>query len=114
MKPDATLFVDAAYQLAQLGAEHAFERESVRSDNVNLEAARHERSSDLEADEAGPDDHGRPSACDTTDDCAAFRQCPKVLDPLASLDRKPDWARTRSYEENAIAVYASVAQMQRL
>ena len=114
MELDATLYVDSPYQLPQLGAEHAFEWQSLGGDDVNLEPACHERRSDLEADEAGTDDHRRLNARDFADDCAAVLQCPQVLNPLAALDRKPDWARTRSNEENAIAVNASVAQMQRL
>ena len=80
MEPHATMFVDALYQLPELGAEHALERKGFGSDDVNFEAARNERGRDLQADEAGTDYYRRPRPTQGADDVATVgeRRSPSV------------------------------------
>src|SRR6476661_9251420 len=57
MEGHAMLFVDRADEGSKLGTEHARHRDRLRADDVDLEAARAERRSSLQADEARPEDH---------------------------------------------------------
>ena len=76
----------------------------------NLEAARHEGSSDLQPDEAGTDDYRRPRPAQVADDGAAVSERPKVAKPLTALDVEADRVCTRGDEKGAIVLRASVAE----
>src|SRR5687768_8899010 len=111
MEPHASLFVDTLDQCSQLRAKHTFQRKAFRGHDVNLEAACHQGSGDLQSDEAATDDNRRVSSFHVADDGAAIRQRPQISDPLAALDLEPNGCCTGGDEEGAVITRASVAEL---
>ena len=110
VEPHATVFVNALYEVSQLGAEYALQRKSLRPDYVDLEAPGNKGSGDLQAYEAGTDNHGRPGAVQVADDGTAVSERSQVSNPLTSIDVEADRTCTRSDEKGAIVLHSSVAE----
>ncbi len=87
MEPHAVRYVNRLHETTEIRAQHAFERELVRSDDVNGDAALAQRRGYFKADEAGADDERACGASGLRDDRAGICPRAKVKDRHARRTR---------------------------
>jgi hypothetical protein len=112
MEDDAVLFVHLADELSDLRAHHALERDRLRRDDVNFDAASAERRGDFEPDEARAHHDCTLRILAALDDRAAVgeRSENAHVRQICAGDRKADGIGARRDEERIPSEIAPVLQ----
>ena len=111
-KIDAVLLVQAAHEVAELGAQHALQRALVRRDDVHVDAARAQRRGDLEADEARADHDRAPRRCRPRDDGAAVGERAQRVHvrQVGARQRQPHRLGAGRQQQRVVGDLAAVAE----
>src|SRR5205814_2285846 len=111
MKSDPLVFVYFLDEAAKLGAKDSLEGNFFGGDDVDFQAARDERGSDLERDEAGADNDRVPGTGDAVDDCPAVTQGAQIENPIAARDVESNRRSAGGDQQATILTAGAVAQL---
>src|SRR6478609_4929268 len=109
MENNSLLLVHTLNEGAELFAQHSLEGELLHGYDVNLETAGNEGSSDLEADEARPDNHCVPGVLRLVDDRAAVGERAEVQNAIAAWKVEAYWRGAGGDKKHSVGTAASIA-----
>ena len=110
MKYDSVLFVNCLDHISELSAENTLERSRLRTDNVDVEAARAQRCRGFKPNEACADNDGALGVLRFGDQRAAIIQCAEIVDMWESragnieANRRRACRQKQSVERHAASV----------